>query len=101
MALFTVLTDNDVSPVILVDRGIEESLSDLYATKIASDFIWEGEAVAKLVEEWLGGKGTVVELEGTVGASAANDRKEGFDNYINDGTDIEILTSQTGRDLQF
>ena len=84
-------------PVILVDRGVDASCEDLYATKIASDFIWEAEQGAQMMADLLGGKGKVVELEGTVGASAANDRKKGFDDYIaaND-PDIEIIASQTG-----
>jgi simple sugar transport system substrate-binding protein len=45
----------------------------------------------------LGGSGNIVELEGTVGASAAADRKTGFDDEIaaNHGG-INILASQTG-----
>ena len=84
-------------PVILVDRGVDASCEDLYATKIASDFIWEAEQGAQMMADLLGGKGKVVELEGTVGASAANDRKKGFDDYIAANyPDIEIIASQTG-----
>ena len=85
-------------PVILVDRGIDPSIdSDLYATMIASDHVWAGEQAAIKTAEILGGKGNVVELEGTVGASAATDRKKGFDEYIaNNCPDITILASQTG-----
>ena len=83
--------------VILVDRGVDASCEDLYATKIASDFIWEAEQGAQMMADLLGGKGKVVELEGTVGASAANDRKKGFDDYIAANyPDIEIIASQTG-----
>ena len=84
-------------PVILVDRGVDESCADLYATQISSDFIWEGAQAADIVGDLLEGKGKVVELEGTVGASAANERKEGFDNEIAEKyPDIEIIASQTG-----
>ncbi len=49
------------------------------------------------MDELLGGQGKVVELEGTVGASAAVQRKKGFDEYIAANCpDIEILDSQTG-----
>ena len=84
-------------PVILVDRGVDESCADLYATQISSDFIWEGAQAADMVGDLLGGSGKVVELEGTVGASAANERKQGFDDELADKyPDIEIVASQTG-----
>ena len=85
-------------PVILVDRGIDPSAGDdLYTTMIASDHVWAGEQAGKVMEELLGGEGKVVELEGTVGASAATQRKEGFDGYITDNCPgIEIIASQTG-----
>ena len=84
-------------PVILVDRGVDESCADLYATQISSDFIWEGAQAADIVGDLLGGSGKVVELEGTVGASAANERKQGFDEELaSKYPDIEIVASQTG-----
>ena len=85
-------------PVILVDRGIDANADpDLYTTMIASDHVWAGEQAAIVMNELLGGEGKVVELEGTVGASAAVQRKEGFDSYIAANCPgIEILASQTG-----
>lgn len=85
-------------PVILVDRGIDASAGDdLYTTMIASDHVWAGEQAAIIVEDLLGGEGKVVELEGTVGASAAVQRKQGFDEYIaSNCPGIEIIDSQTG-----
>ena len=85
-------------PVILVDRGIDANADqDLYTTMIASDHVWAGEQAAIQMEKLLDGKGVVVELEGTVGASAAVQRKEGFDKYIEENCpDIEIVASQTG-----
>lgn len=85
-------------PVILVDRGIDASAGDdLYATMIASDHVWAGEQAAIIINDLLGGSGKVVELEGTVGASAAVQRKQGFDDYIAQNCPgIEIIASQTG-----
>ena len=85
-------------PVILVDRGIDANADpDLYATMIASDHVWAGEQAAIQMAKLLDNKGNVVELEGTVGASAATDRKKGFDEYIAANCpDIQILASQTG-----
>lgn len=83
-------------PIILLDRtaDVDESL---YATFIGSDFIEEGKEAAKQMANLIGGKGKIVELEGTVGASAATDRKKGFDEEIAANyPDIEIVASQTG-----
>ncbi len=83
-------------PVILLDRRADVS-EDLYTTFIGSDFIEEGKMAAQEMAKLIGEEGKIVELEGTVGASAATDRKTGFDeeiaaNYPN----IEIVASQTG-----
>ncbi len=86
------------TPVILVDRGIDANTdSSLYTTMIASDHVWAGEQAAIVMNDLLGGEGKVVELEGTVGASAAVQRKQGFDEYIAANCPgIEIIASQTG-----
>lgn len=94
-AVFTEAKEAGI-PIVLVDRMAKVD-DDLYATFIGSDFILEGKNAAIEMAELLGGEGKIVELEGTVGASAANDRKKGFEdeiaaNYPN----IEILESQTG-----
>ena len=85
-------------PVILVDRGIDANTdSSLYTTMIASDHVWAGEQAAIVMNDLLAGEGKVVELEGTVGASAAIQRKQGFDEYIAANCPgIEIIASQTG-----
>ena len=85
-------------PVILVDRGIDANTdSSLFTTMIASDHVWAGEQAAIVMNDLLGGEGKVVELEGTVGASAAVQRKQGFDEYIAANCPgIEIIASQTG-----
>ena len=87
-------------PVILVDRGIAANTDEdenLYTTMIASDHVWAGEQAAIAMNDLLGGSGVVVELEGTVGASAAVQRKQGFDEYMAANcSGIEIVASQTG-----
>ncbi|MCY9658815.1 ABC transporter substrate-binding protein [Paenibacillus chondroitinus] len=83
-------------PVILVDRGIDKKNEDLYTSFIGSDFIVEGQNAAKAMAEHLGDKGNIVELEGTVGASAATDRKKGFDDEIKKHPNIKIVKSQSG-----
>ena len=94
-AVFTEAKDAGI-PIVLVDRkaDVDESL---YETFIGSDFIEEGKNAALEMSALLGGEGKIVELEGTVGASAANDRKKGFDDEIAaNHPGIEILESQTG-----
>ncbi len=83
-------------PIILLDRRADVS-EDLYATFIGSDFIEEGKMAAKEMAKLIGEEGKIVELEGTVGASAATDRKTGFDDEIKASyPKIEIIASQTG-----
>ncbi|MDR1650538.1 MAG: ABC transporter substrate-binding protein [Synergistaceae bacterium] len=83
-------------PVILLDRGITVADESLYVCKITSDFIFEGEQAAKWTAAELGGKGNVVQLQGTPGASAAIERQKGFEDELAKTPDIKILESQTG-----
>jgi simple sugar transport system substrate-binding protein len=83
-------------PVILVDRGVKVSDESLYATLIASDFVEEGRRAGDWLAKKLGGKGNVVELEGTIGAAPAIDRKKGFHEVIDKNPGMKILRSQSG-----
>jgi len=84
-------------PVILVDRGVKVSDDGLYVTLIASDFVAEGEMAAEWLAGQMGGKGNLVELEGTTGAAPAIDRKKGFDETLaKKYPNMKILMSQTG-----
>ena len=83
-------------PIVLVDRTADVS-EDLYSTFIGSDFVEEGKMAADEMAALIGEEGTIVELEGTVGASAATDRKTGFDDQIAAAyPNITIAASQTG-----
>ena len=75
-AVFTEAKDAGI-PIILVDR-MADVPEDLYATFIGSDFIEEGKNAADEMAKLIGNSGKIVQLEGTVGASAANDRREGL-----------------------
>jgi len=44
----------------------------------------------------VGGKAKVIELQGTVGSSPANDRMNGFKEVIASHPDIQIIASQSG-----
>ena len=83
-------------PVIFIDRKADVS-EDLYATFIGSDFVLEGKNAALELAKLVGDKANIVELEGTVGAGPAIDRKKGFDDEVAaNHKDIKILESQSG-----
>ena len=83
-------------PVVLVDRGINVSDPSLYATLIASDFVEEGRMAAAWLGKKLGGKGNIVELQGTPGAAPAIDRKKGFEEGLKAFPGMKIIKSQSG-----
>ena len=85
-------------PVILLDRNVDPTLAKAgvdYVCFIGSDFIKEGQRVAEWMIANAGGKSKIIELEGSTGASPANDRKKGFDDAIA-GKPFKLLASQTG-----
>lgn len=82
-------------PVILIDRGVNGQVGVDYTTAIMSDFIWEGEQVAKrLLEETKGEAKNVVILQGTQGATATIDRQKGFMDVIK-GSNLSVIADQT------
>ncbi|TSA87466.1 ABC transporter substrate-binding protein [Deinococcus detaillensis] len=86
-------------PVILLDRNIDPALSKAgtdYVTFVGSDFIKEGQRVADWLVKNAAGKTNIIELEGTTGASPANDRRKGFDDVIAKNPKFKIVASQTG-----
>jgi ABC-type sugar transport system substrate-binding protein len=83
-------------PVILVDRGIKVSDESLYTTLIASDFVQEGRMAGEWLVKKLGGKGNVVELQGTPGAAPAIDRRKGFEEVVAKNPGMKISKSQSG-----
>jgi len=82
-------------PVVLIDRGVNSDPS-LYLTKVASDFKEEGSLAAAWLATKTSGNCDVVELQGTVGSSAAIDRKTGFETVIKSFPNIKIIRSQSG-----
>lgn len=86
-------------PVILLDRNVDQSLAKAgqdYVTFIGSDFVEEGRRIAEWLAKNNGGKTKIIQLEGTVGSSPANDRKKGFDDAINAAGGFTMLASQSG-----
>ncbi|MFC0411025.1 galactofuranose ABC transporter, galactofuranose-binding protein YtfQ [Roseomonas elaeocarpi] len=83
-------------PVVLLDRNIEGN-EDLYLTAVTPDSVHEGNVAGEWLVRQAGSKQVnVVELQGTVGASVATDRKRGFDQAIAGHGNIRVLRSQTG-----
>lgn len=82
-------------PVVLIDRGVDSDPS-LYLTKIASDFTEEGSLAAAWLAAETNGNCKIVELQGTVGSSAAIDRKTGFESIIASFPNMSIARSQSG-----
>jgi simple sugar transport system substrate-binding protein len=84
-------------PVILLDRDIETADKSLYMTSVTSDSVHEGAVAGEWLAKTVGDKDCkVVELQGTVGASVANNRKKGFADAIASHANIKIVRSQTG-----
>jgi ribose transport system substrate-binding protein len=81
-------------PVASVDR---KANTDKVLVHVGADNVEGGRAAARFIVEKLGGKGSVIELEGTPGASPAIDRKKGFDEVIAQNPGIKILVSQTAQ----
>jgi ABC-type sugar transport system substrate-binding protein len=86
-------------PLFLIDRNVDASLAKGgvdYVTFIGSDFLKEGQTAGEALVKLTGGKGTIIELEGSTGSSPANDRKKGFDAVIAANPDMKIVASQSG-----
>ena len=84
-------------PVVLLDRRIETADQGLYLAAVASDAVEEGRVARHWLAETVGAKPCdIVELQGTVGASVANDRKEGFGEIVAQHANLKIVRSQSG-----
>jgi len=77
-------------PVVTVDR---KANTDKVLAHIGTDDVEGGRMAARYIIEKLGNKGTVIELEGSQGASPTIDRKKGFDEEISKSK-VKILASE-------
>ncbi len=85
-------------PVFIVDRNVDQSVAQAgvdYVAFIGSDFVEEGRMAGRWLVDQLGGKGDIIELSGTTGSSAADDRGTGFRETL-EGSEINIVASQDG-----
>ena len=83
-------------PVIITDRTIQTSDESLYACFIGSDFYEEGRMTADWLAKATGGKGNIVELQGTPGSAPANERRRSFAESIVKYPGLKIIDSQSG-----
>jgi len=83
-------------PVILTDRTIKTSDESLYACFIGSDFYAEGKMAADWLAKHVGGKGNIVELQGTPGAAPPNERRRAFADGIKRYSGLKIIDAQSG-----
>jgi len=82
-------------PVVIVDRNVD-SPDDLYVTRVSSDFVHEGRLAAAWLVQATSGQCNIVELYGTVGSAAAEDRAKGFREVIGMFSGMNIIVSETG-----
>ncbi|NGO44664.1 ABC transporter permease/substrate-binding protein [Streptomyces ureilyticus] len=78
-------------PVVGVDRGVNKADT---AALVASDNVAGGKLGAKALAEKLGGKGTIVILQGQAGTSASRERGAGFAEGLKAYPDIKVVAKQ-------
>ncbi len=84
-------------PVFLLDRNITVKDDSLFMTGVAADSVHEGAVAADwLIKTQAGQPCNVVELQGTVGASVALERKQGFLDTVAAVPTIKIIRTQSG-----
>ena len=83
-------------PVILTDRTIQTADESLYACFIGSDFYEEGRMASDWLAKKTGGKGSIVELQGTPGSAPANERRRAFADALAKHPGLKIIDSQSG-----
>jgi ribose transport system substrate-binding protein len=78
-------------PVLAADRSVDGA--DVVGT-VASDNVHGGELAAKTLADQLGGKGTIVVLQGQTGTSAARERGKGFRQGLKTYPGIKVVAKQ-------
>jgi ABC-type sugar transport system substrate-binding protein len=86
--------DSDI-PVVIVDRNVDADPS-LYVTRVSSDFVHEGRLAATWLVQATSGQCNLVELYGTVGSAAAEDRHTGFTEVLALFPGMQVIRSETG-----
>src|ERR1700734_1817410 len=83
-------------PVFLADRDVDVTDKSLYVTRISADFNLEGRLAGAWLAQASKGNCDIVELQGTVGAAPAIERKKGFEAIISNFPGMKIVKSQSG-----
>jgi ribose transport system permease protein len=78
-------------PVVGVDRGVNKADT---AALVASDNVEGGRLGARALAEKLGGKGTIVILQGQAGTSASRERGAGFAAGLKEFPGIRVVAEQ-------
>jgi galactofuranose transport system substrate-binding protein len=82
-------------PLVIIDRNVTTDPS-FYFTRVSSDFVFEGRLAASWLAQATAGKCKIIELEGSIGSSAARDRQIGFNEVISLFPDMEIVITESG-----
>lgn len=88
-------------PVLLIDRTIDCD-PRYYRAWFGSDFVYEGECAGRWLQSYLSVKGRdresirIAVIQGTPGASAQLGRTEGFETYVRQNPNWEILAEKSG-----
>lgn len=83
-------------PVVIMDRKIQTEDESLFACFIGSDLYNQGALAAEWLVKNANGKTKIVELQGTPGSSAANERRKAFGDAIAGSPSFRIIDSQSG-----
>lgn len=83
-------------PVIIMDRKVQTSDETLYSCFVGSDFYEEGRMAAEWLAKNAQGKTKIVELQGTPGSAAAEERRKSFADGIAKHSEFKVLDSQSG-----
>jgi len=83
-------------PVIIMDRKVQTSDESLYACFIGSDFYKEGAMAAEWIAKNAGSRSKIVELQGTPGSAAANERRKAFADELSKNPSLKVIDSQSG-----
>lgn len=81
-------------PVVLVDRTLN---SNKYTASISSDNFDIGERIASYITSRLGGKGRILEIQGNMKASTAQDRHRGLLEGFRNFPDIHVVGGASGK----
>ncbi len=83
-------------PVIIADREIDAD-SSLYDAWVGTAPYEEGVTAGKWLAEYLAGAdANILQIEGSVGASAAINRTDGFQSIIDENDNWKLIDSQSG-----